>query len=123
MPTKGRYVVKRVPNTTGNITKGIINFLNAEGHRAVRINVQGQYDERLQMWRKSGSTVGVLDIACTLRPGGRHLVVDVKKGKDTLSPEQVDYMEEVTRCGGLACSAGSVDEFVLYYTLAIKPAL
>lgn len=124
---KGRYVRRRVPKTTNNITRSIINFLNAAGHVAARINTQGQYDERLNGgrggWRKSGSTVGVWDITCTLAPRGRTLIVDVKKGSDTLSPEQMAYGQAVVHAGGLAYEAAGAEEFEDFYFTTIAPNL
>ncbi len=117
------YKLKKVPATTNNITKAIINFLNSEGHIAVRINVQGQWDEKLFMWRKSGSTSGVLDIACTLAPIGKHLVIDIKRGNDTLSEDQEDYISKVRLCGGIALEIGSYAEFISVYQTQIKPLL
>lgn len=119
----GKYVLKSVPKTTNNITTGIINFLNAEGHKAVRINVQGQWDEALGIWRKSGSTNGVLDIACTLCPIGKHLVIDVKKGKDKIRKEQLAYMIEVVNCGGLAYAVNDLEHFKEIYFKEIQPIL
>jgi hypothetical protein len=117
------YKKKLVPKTTNNITKGIINFLNSEGHVAVRINTMGIWSEKLSRWIRSGSTKGVLDIACTLAPFGKHLVVDVKNDGDTLSKEQEAYMNNVIKAGGFAIAAKDLDEFLFQYTLLIKPYL
>ena len=120
---KGHYKTVTVPATTNNITKGIINFLNSEGHVAVRINVGGIYDPVYGKHRPSGGTVGVLDIQCTLAPIGRTLVIDTKKGKDSASPEQEQYAADVTAAGGIAYFAPSVDAFIEFYTNFIKPQL
>lgn len=119
----GHYKRIKVPKTTNNITRSIINFLNASGHSAARINTQGQYDERLGMWRKSGSTKGVTDIICCLRPKGRMLVIDVKKGDDVLSEDQIKYMASIVAAGGLACEAKSADDFEQHYFSHILPQL
>jgi len=116
-------VPRQVPRTTNNITRGIINFLPAEGHVAVRINVQGQWDEKLQRWRKSGSTVIVLDIACTLAPVGRTLVVDTKNGGDKLSAEQTAYMQAVIAAGGFGYAAEDIEDFKAFYYREVKPKL
>ncbi len=118
----GKFVRKTVPKTTNNITTAIINFLNSEGHIAVRINVQGQWDEGLQRWRKSGSTPGVLDIGCTLAPNGKHLVIDTKRGRDVSSENQDKYALRVTQCGGIAMFVKDYEDFLYRYNL-LKPFL
>lgn len=120
---KGKYVRRTVPATTNNITRHIINFCNQQGHVAARINTQGQYDERLGIWRKSGSTKGVFDVIVCLAPKGRMLIVDTKKGKDTLRPDQIEYRDAVLAAGGLAYEAPSGEAFEQYYLTEIKPLL
>lgn len=118
------YKSKKVFATTNNITKGIINYLLANGHSASRINTQGQWDENLGMWRKSGSRKGFFDIACCIKSPvkniGIFLVIDVKKGNDTLSPDQIDFMNEIRSSGGIAFSIDSIDEFYERFDNLIK---
>jgi len=123
MSRGGRYARRKVPATTNNITRSIINFLNMHGHCAARINTQGQWDEAKQIWRKSGSTKGVFDIICCLRPFGRMLIVDVKKGDDELREDQIKYQNAVLAAGGIAYGAKSAEEFEEYYLLEILPQL
>lgn len=110
------YKKKVVSNTTTNITKGIVNYLKSEGHSASRVNTQGQWDEGSQSWRRSGSRKGYLDIsACIKSPINRigiFLAIDVKKGNDTLSSDQIEFITEVTEAGGFAWEVSGVDEFI-----------
>lgn len=115
MPREGRFVKRRVPVTTNNITKAIINYLLSEGHSASRVNVQGQYDDKLRVWRKSGARKGVLDIIGCIKPDGRFIAIDVKVGDDKLSPEQSEFIMEIRRAGGIAFDVSSYKDFLFYY--------
>lgn len=110
---KGRWKTKKVPETTNNLTQAIINFLLEKGWSASRINVQGQWDESLQMWRKSGSRKGFFDIVACVN--GRFVAIDIKKGKDTLSKDQDEFVLEVYNAGGIAISVGTYDEFIKWW--------
>jgi len=117
------YKKKMVPATTNNIQTGILNLLNSEGHCAARINVQGQWDEALQLWRPSGSTKGVYDIVCCLAPKGRMLIVDTKRGRDKLRADQIIYRDGILAAGGIAYEAKTYPEFEDYYFNTLKPTL
>ncbi len=109
---------KRVPNTTTNITKGVVYFLLHEGHSASRVNVQGQFDIETLSWRRSGSRKGKFDIACCIKDTtgiGRYVSIDVKKGNDKLSKEQKRYKFEVIHAGGIAFEIESLDDFYHWY--------
>lgn len=112
------WVKKTVPATTNNITTAIINHLLSKGHSASRINVQGQYDEKRQLWRKSGSRNGYLDIsACIL---GRGVAIDIKKGRDELGADQIEFINEWTQAGGFAFEIKSYDHWLRCYDWLIK---
>lgn len=103
--------------STNNLTVAIINFLRHEGHSASRINVQGQYDEKLGQWRKSGSRKGFYDVcACVLKDGvGRFVVIDIKRGDDKLSGDQIAFKKEAEAAGGIAIEIGNYNHFLSWY--------
>lgn len=120
---KGRYVTKRVPATTNNITTGIINFLRANGHQAWRINTEGQFVEVGKVpqtkyvygyFRPSGAD-SVSDIMAVLAPYGTLLAVEVKKGKDRMKKHQKEFAQNVILSGGLHCEAKSLEQFKEFY--------
>lgn len=96
---------KRVIAGANTITDGIVATLLIDGHSASRINVQGQWDQELNegrgAWRKSGSRKGFGDISVTIKPHGRHLVVEVKFEEDTQSPDQKTFQKEHEAAGGI----------------------
>ena len=122
----------KVPATTNNITKGIVNFLLERGHSASRVNVQGQWDEARQMWRKSGSRKGFYDIAAVIKtkyrgphldPIGMSLFVDTKSNRDVLSEEQLKFRKEVQEAGGCCFESKNYNDFVEWYNLFLTQHL
>lgn len=110
--------IRKVPATTNNMTNAIINFLRSEGHSASRINTQGQYDEKIGRWRKSGSRNGYLDISACIKDSngvGRYVVLDIKKGSDKLRPDQISFIKEVRSAGGIALEIETMDQFYRWY--------
>jgi hypothetical protein len=117
---KGKFRLKTVPATTNNITKAIVNFLNAEGHCAVRIERTGIWDRKGGFFRKSGTLKAVLDIHATLKPSGRSLWIDTKTGKDSPSEDQLQFAAEVKAAGGEAWFVETYDHFLYLYTVNIS---
>lgn len=111
--------IKKVPATTNNITKAIIAYLLNEGHSASRVNVQGQYDPNIPGWRPSGSRKGFFDIACCIKDSngvGRFVAIDIKKGNDKLSKDQLKFIKEVENAGGTAIEISTYGEFLEWYS-------
>lgn len=124
-----KIVNKRVPATTTNITKGIVNFLISEGHSASRVNTTGVWDVMRQTFRRSGGRKGFYDIAATIKTRyyddkganlGLTLMVDVKRGRDELSQEQVDFKSEIEEAGGITFESQNYNDFVEWYNFFVK---
>lgn len=95
---------------SNSLTKAIIRHVRGEGWLAWRINTQGQWDDKMQMWRKSNSTRGVMDIiACK---NGRMIGIEVKWGRDTLREEQEKRGKELVTSGGAWIVANTFDGFL-----------
>lgn len=103
---------KTIKSDTNGITSGIRGYLQHLGYESWRINVMGIFDQVHKRWRKSGSSIGVFDIHTIIK--GRSIWIDIKKGNDKPSPEQLLFKEHVEKQGGIAMFIGSVDEFVLW---------
>lgn len=109
---------KKVPATTNNITMAIVNYLLSKGHSASRVNTQGQYDVSIGRWRPSGARKGFFDISACIKDSagvGLFIAIDIKKGSDKLSKEQLKFMKEVESSGGIAFEIGSYQEFIEWY--------
>jgi hypothetical protein len=125
-----RIKTKRVPATTENITEGIINFLNAMGHFAFRVNTTGVWDPGKEFFRKSPNR-GTADIICSMayrKPItgvagtmifniGVFLAVEVKNALtfDTLRDDQKIFRDNVRATNGLYLIAYSYDDFLNWY--------
>lgn len=136
MPYKKMLVLK----STNNLTQAIIDYLNMEGHKAFRVNNEGQFEEAnrstynydkishhvgpLKAWgfiigrfRKSNTEKGISDVMSILAPKGIFMAVEVKFGDDKQSPEQKKWQEEVIAAGGEYYIAKEFDQFLEYYSL------
>ena len=111
-------------STTNATTKAIIDFLNFRGHWAWRVNTQGVFDPRTKRFRKiPKESRGIGDVVCCLRPGGVHLEVEVKTGKDRQSVDQINHQNKVERSGGIYLIAHDFDHFFPLYQSIIMPRL
>lgn len=126
MPIK----TKKVKATTNNITKGIVSFLINRGHSASRVNTTGIWDTKRKVFRTTGARVGFYDIACTIKTGimligpgnifpGRYLgvtlMIDTKRGRDSLSDEQKEFKAEIEEAGGVTFESENYNDFVDFY--------
>lgn len=75
---------------------------------------QGAGLNRSGKFQRFGASKGVSDILGVLAPSGRILAIELKVGRDRLSAEQLVFLGMVTRFGGLAIEARSVDDVLRY---------
>jgi hypothetical protein len=112
MPTTKRTKIVRVPGTTNNITKGIINYINARKDCfAFRVNNAGVYDEAKKVYRKSDRS-GIADIIACL--WGEFVAIEVKNKttRDRMSEAQKGFEAAVTDAGGWYFIVTDYEEFV-----------
>lgn len=102
----GGYYDKDMPdvNTTNGITTYIIDVINNSGHFAERVNTGGipRKDKRTGQYKMSysGSTNGSTDIHIILL-GPKPWKIEIKKGRDGLSPAQEKYQSRSLAVGAL----------------------
>jgi hypothetical protein len=127
-----RIKIIKVPGTTANIKRGIINFLNSRGHFAFPINNVGIWDEAAGSFRRNPHK-GIADILCSFKYRkpitgvtgtmvfnvGVFLAIEVKNKEthDVLSDAQIDFMKSVKATSGLYLVVYDYDEFVQWYDL------
>lgn len=75
-----------------------------------RNNSQGQYDSRLKIWRRSGSTKGIADTQVTYR--GNVYNFEIKIGRDKQSDAQKQVQYQIESAGGHYAVIKSFDEFL-----------
>jgi len=100
--------------TEAQIQKSILEYLEYKGHFAIRINTQGvpMWNEgnRLKGFRPSPMK-GVADIL-GVKKGGQFFAIEVKKKGNKASPEQLHFLAEVERRGGIAMVAYNLEEVI-----------
>jgi hypothetical protein len=112
---------KKMPSSnTNKLTKAILNWLNASGFKAWRNNTTGIWDAKKHVWRKHHGELGVSDILGMQKKTARFIAVEVKFGKDKLSPDQIRFLNDIKRGGGIAIEAKSFDDFLEKITPHIK---
>lgn len=106
--------------TANRITANIVRAINMQpGCVAYRINNVGVWDAAKEVYRRGNTQKGIFDVSATIR--GRSVWIEVKSGKDRLSPDQLIFKQEIERAGGLAFVAHSTDEFLQWFTQILTP--
>lgn len=75
-----------------------------------RQNSQGQYDGRLKIWRKSGTTRGIADVQVTFK--GKTYNFEIKIGKDRQSEVQKEVELKIKAAGGHYAIIHCFNEFL-----------
>ena len=91
-----------------DLTHQIIKHIFEWGGFAWRSNTVGIFDPTRKIYRTAAKK-GVSDVIGVIR--GRFLAVEVKIGKDRLSPEQEGFILSVRHAGGNAFVVHTFDEF------------
>lgn len=92
-----------------NLTKQIISHFHQIGGFAWRNNTVGIFDRSKGIYRTSAKK-GVSDILALLR--GRFYAIEVKIGRDRLSPEQDGFLQTIQHHQGNAFVVHSFIEFL-----------
>lgn len=126
------FILKPMSDKTANgLTKCIIDWITLKGGYANRINTQGQarvnkipryniltgkteYRDSVT-WTPSTTRIGTPDIDAIIK--GKAVKIEVKIGKDKLSPAQVKHLEDIARAGGMYFVARDMESFVNWYQL------
>lgn len=82
-------------------------YLSTIGAMSVPVDTPGLLFTRDGRPAKFG-TKGALDIAATVK--GRSVWIDAKIGRDRLKPDQVKFANAVSKAGGIAFAAWSVND-------------
>lgn len=98
-----------------DIQRTILDYLNAQGHYAIRVNTQG-----VPIHGEGGAITGfrpspqrgVADILCCMKGTGRFLAVEVKTGDNKPSAEQDQFLKDITDRGGIGTVVWSLDELI-----------
>jgi len=113
LPEKVKTVKKFSDKDANSLTSAIKAWLELHGAAVSRINVFGTYDQKLKRYRHSGSTKGVSDLIAVYQ--GRYISIEVKFGRDVLSPQQIEYKRSVEAAGALYYVAHNFSDFVTWW--------
>lgn len=100
---------------SNELTQQIIKFIFDEGGYAWRNNTMGVYDQKRRIYRTAPKK-GVSDVLGLFK--GRFVAVEVKIGRDKLSPEQSGFLKNINHYGGIAMVAKDIETFKLFWKLA-----
>ena len=95
-------------SAASELTNQVIDFIYRQGGYAWRASSVGVFDSRRAIFRASAKK-GVSDILACFK--GQLIAVEVKIGRDRLSPEQEGFLENISAVGGNTFVAGSFDGF------------
>lgn len=113
----GNMPTKKKKSPANQLTSDIIKYLSHLGCATARINTMGVYDQAKGKFRKSGSTLGVEDVNCTMPVKisgirvGVTIAIEIKIGKDRQSQEQKTRQEQLEKAGGHYMIAKTWDQW------------
>ncbi|MDH6356258.1 hypothetical protein [Parabacteroides sp. PF5-9] len=110
IPENCRFVKKFRDDTANGLTECLSIWSKINGAFYQRQNSQGQYDARLKMWRKSGSTKGIADVQVT--HNGKVYNFEIKIGRDKQSDIQKQVQAQIIAAGGHYAVVKCYDDFL-----------
>lgn len=110
IPQQCRFKRSFRDDTANGLAGCIEAWAKINGAFYQRQNSQGQYDSRLKMWRKSGTTKGIADVQITYQ--GKTYNLEIKIGKDRQSDVQKDVEARIKAAGGHYAVVKCFDDFL-----------
>ena len=99
------------PQSANDLTRSAITYLNSMGFVAWRQNNMGVYDPEKKVFRRNpNNKKGVPDIIGYHKSTGIFLGCEIKTDRDSLSPEQELFLDELRKAKGLAFVARSLED-------------
>lgn len=116
---KPKKVAKIPAEGANKITKNVLDTINSHpGCKAYRVNNTGIYDAAKKIRRKGNTKKGLPDVWCCIR--GKFVVIEVKAGRDKLSPDQIERRDEIIKAGGVFVEARTTTAFLTWWSDFIK---
>lgn len=83
---------------TNNLTQAVIRLLNYSGFKAWRNGNHAVYSPtRKQFMKNPTRLIGVPDIIGYRKTDGKSIYVEIKTGRDKLSPEQIQFIADAKK--------------------------
>jgi hypothetical protein len=99
-------------SVTTELTNQIIDFIYRQDGYAWRSSSTGIFDRKIGGYRTAAKR-GVSDILACFK--GQLIAIEIKIGKDRLSPEQEGFILSVNHTGGKAFVVHDLEEFMFYW--------
>ncbi len=103
------------PITANALTKAAITYFSAKGFECWRNNNLPAYDLKAKAFRKNTTKKGVPDIIGYNKRTGQALFVEIKAGKDKLSPEQVVFLDDARKANCEVHVIRSIDDLTNFF--------
>lgn len=110
-PARAKKPSSKPPPMSANaLTKAIVTMLTVYGCLAWRQNNGAVYDPTRQVFRARNTKKGISDVLGLELQTARFLAVEVKVGKDKLTPQQRQFLADVRAAGGFACEGRELEQ-------------
>jgi hypothetical protein len=137
-PDYARCTRNYTEKSANGLTLCILDFLRFSGQQAERISVTGRYIDQSKVvtdtlgfakkigsgtWIPGSMQPGSADISATIKNKsgvGVSVKIEVKIGKDKMSPAQERYRDQVVNAGGEYWLCHNLDEFISFYNKLLK---
>ena len=115
VPDHCRAKTRHSEATANGLTKSVLTWLQLNGHYCSRIQSQGQWNQKLGRFTKSTVRKGIGDVMAVI--DGKTVMIEIKVGRDKLSPAQIKTQSDVERSGGIYWQIRTFDQFMTFYKL------
>jgi len=109
--------------TANALTQFALKTLPLCGFVVWRQNNGGVYDPTKKVFRRNSSTPGISDILGYQKGTGKIVAIEIKVGRDKLSPYQVDFLDGIEKSGGYSFVVKTPDDLECILNLFKKPPL
>jgi len=116
IPEYARVKDKFRDDTANGLTKCIIRYLTMQGAFVTRLNSTGIYRNDIQKFVPNTQRKGMPDVFALI--DGKTFFIEVKAGKDKMSPEQLKIKEESEANGASYIVARNFTDFLNKYNSA-----
>ena len=100
-------------NTSSGLAKCIVAYVTLRGGFCTRVNSMGVYRASLGRYTYSGQKRGLADVVGTYKSQSLH--IELKIGRDELSPQQEKVRDEQRQAGGLWYEAHDFTSFQTWF--------
>lgn len=127
--------------TANGLTQAVIAWVQAHGYQAERVSTTGrQIDNRTKVrdyvgfertigsmeWIPGTGTKGSADVHCSIPLNGSNgfavsVKIEIKIGKDRMSPAQKKYGEQLELAGGIYIVVKTIQDLLEWWDLNVPP--